>query len=304
VTNEPTQQTMIVDEDGVGIWVYIWEPTARSLGVIHILHGIGEHARRYDRLAGALATAGYAVIADDHRGHGRTGKDANALNDLGPRGMLGALDAVGTVTEFARGRHGDLPVILLGHSWGSFLAQKAVERTGNRVDGLILSGSTLRVAEHIATGDLNARFAPARTSYDWLSRDRAEVDRYLADPLCGGLRLSALSNEDLDVLAGPPGSAVSRELPVLLVSGSEDPVGGQLGNEALAMAYRAVGLTDLEMRVHRGGRHEMFNETNRDAVTREVVGWLDHRFGRGEERDRLNAEASTFGAPREPGVEG
>jgi alpha-beta hydrolase superfamily lysophospholipase len=269
----------VADPDGVTIYVYQWRPAGPPRGVVHVAHGMGEHARRYDPVAEALVKAGFAVYADDHRASGRTGAEGPGLGDLGPRGMEGALDALHAVTTFAAAREPGVPVILLGHSWGSMLAQREADRWGRELDGLILSGSTLMVPEYLSVlgGDPNSPFEPAATPYDWLSRDDAEVRKYLDDPWCGfevAFEVPLLMD-----LAGAPQPSLPPALPVLVVNGSQDAVGGfSGGGAALARAYLGLGLTDVTYLGYEGGRHELFNETNRDEVFADLTSWLEARF--------------------------
>lgn len=264
----------VVDEDEVTVFVYRWTPKGSPRAAVQILHGMGEHARRYDRVALALTAAGYVVYADDHRASGRTGAEGGGLGNLGPRGMLGAVDSVHAVTARIRQDHPGLPVFMLGHSWGSFLAQKFVDRWGNELAGLVLSGSTLLVLEYTNLGDFNEPFTPVRTPYDWLSRDDAEVDKYIADPWCG-IEV-AFPMEELLHLAGEPSASIPKTLPILVFNGTKDAVGGvNSGGRALADAYRAVGVEDVRYLEYDEGRHELFNETNRDEVTTDVIDWLN-----------------------------
>ena len=238
-----------------------------------------EHARRYDRVAHALLGAGFAVYADDHRASGRTGAEGPGLGDLGPRGMEGALEALHAVTAFAAAEEPGVPVILLGHSWGSMLAQREVDRWGGELAGLVLSGSTLMVPQYleVLNGDPNAPFQPAQTPYDWLSRDPAEVQKYIDDPWCG-FEVAFEVPRLLD-LAGSPQPALPAGFPVLVLNGSQDAVGGfSGGGAALAEAYRGLGLGDVTHLGYDGGRHELFNETNRDQVLADLLGWLGSRF--------------------------
>lgn len=270
------ETTTVLDPDGVAIYVYRWLPRGRPKAAVHVAHGMGEHARRYERIAAALCVAGYAVYADDHRASGRTGLEGGGLGNLGPRSMEGAIDALHAVTTQVRAEHPDLCVHLVGHSWGSFLAQRVVERWGDELRGVVLSGSTLLVDRFRLAGDPNALFQPAVTPYDWLSRDEHEVALYLADPWCGFE--VAFPVDDLRQLAGPPVGGVPTGLGVLVLNGSQDVVGGvNGGGEALADAYRSLGLADVTYRGYPGGRHELFNETNRDDVTADLIEWLDHR---------------------------
>ncbi len=268
-----------------------WEPPQNPRGVVQISHGVAEHGPRYDRLAAALTAAGYAVYAHDHRGHGSSISDQVTLGGFGAAGWSGLVADLVALGDRIHGEQLDLPLFLVGHSMGSFALQEAILDRSDLYAGAVLSGSTALdvftagLAE--AGGDsvdltaFNAGFEQ-RTGYEWLSRDEAEVDKYVADPLCGfdldpetipALFGSAARLGDPEALAG-----IRSDLPILLVSGDADPLagGGQLV-EVLGQRYRDAGVTDVTVRLFPGARHEIFNETNRDEITAYVIDWLaDH----------------------------
>lgn len=262
------------DPGGVRVRLYRWTPTGEATALVHLAHGMGEHARRYDRLAVALSSAGYEVWADDHRGSGATGAEGPGLGILGPGGMEGAVESLQAAVAHVAATRPDLRLHLVAHSWGSFMAQRIAERRGEELAGLVLSGSTLLAGGYLPAGDLNERFEPAETPYDWLSRDRAEVGKYLADPWCG-LEVS-FDVAELAHLAGPPSDTVPPGLPILVLNGTDDPVGGSNGGgRALADAYLELGVADVTYRGYEAARHELFNETNREEVIADLVDWLD-----------------------------
>ncbi|MST33602.1 alpha/beta fold hydrolase [Acidimicrobiaceae bacterium USS-CC1] len=271
--SEP-ESSSFTDPGGVTVHLYRWVPAGPPRALVHLAHGMGEHARRYDRVAAALTAAGYEVWADDHRASGRTGAEGAGLGDLGPGGMQGAVESLHAAVAHVAATRPDLAVHLVGHSWGSFLAQRIAERWGGDLAGLVLSGSTLLAGEYLTLGDPNERFQPAATPYDWLSRDPAEVRAYLDDPWCGFE--VAFDVAELVHLAIPPADSIPPGLPILVVNGSEDSVGGfNGGGAALADAYRELGVVDVTYREYPGARHELFNETNRDEVLADLVAWLD-----------------------------
>ena len=282
-------QLQIEAGDGLALTACKWETAKLPKAVVQVAHGAAEHLGRYDRLARDLNRAGYAVLGSDHRGHG-----VNCLHgpgDFGPRGFAGVVDDLRAVAEAGRARHPGLPLVLFGHSMGSFAAQAFFAHHADLIDGLVLSG-TAAIDELIASGDLtsgfeacNAAFEPARTPFDWLSRDAAEVDAYMADPLCGvDLKLTSLASMPATVAgvrsAERLSTAVARQVPVYVISGADDPIVGpdQRNARAVVDSYRAAGLRDIEHKIYVGGRHEMINETNREEVTRDLVRWLDARF--------------------------
>jgi alpha-beta hydrolase superfamily lysophospholipase len=266
----------VKDADGLTTVALRWLPVRSPRAVVHVMHGWGEHAMRYDRLAKRLTDAGIAVYADDHRGHGRTGQVNGATGDLGPGGMGGVVEAVHAVSERATGAHPGAPFFALGHSWGSMILGRYLRTWSDELDGALLTGTTYRAVGGTAPTNLNERFEPARTPYDWLSRDAAEVDAYVADPMCGFevMRGRPTADDDARLIDNP----IRPSLPVLIFNGGDDPVGGAEGGRLLAEHYRGLGLTDVTLAVYDGARHELFNEVNRDEVTADVLAWLEARI--------------------------
>ena len=178
--------------DGTRIAVYRWDPAGEPRGAVQLTHGMGEHAQRYGHVARALNEAGFVVYAQDHRGHGASA-DPLALGDLGEGGWPGLVDDIGRLSARIRAEHPGLPLILLGHSMGSFAVQQYLFDHSADVDGVVLTGTAaidllegaLDLDQPIDLSAFNAPFEPARTDYDWLSRDEAVVDAYVADPRCG-----------------------------------------------------------------------------------------------------------------------
>lgn len=256
---------------------YCWLGGAPPRAIVQIAHGRGEHAQRYARFAAECVRAGLAVYASDHRGHGHTAAPGE-LGDFGPAGFAGLAADMAVLTHRVRHEHPGVPIILMGHSMGSFAAQLYLHDHAGLLAGLILSGSAaldLRYAELSAPMDYNAHFQPQRTPYDWLSRDEAEIDAYLADPLCG-FALRPASQASM-VAAAPqmtPRGPLNR-LPVLLLTGDHDPVNGNLRwFHPLVDRYVAAGAV-VSSQVYPGGRHEMLNEINRDQVTAALIDWIN-----------------------------
>ncbi|MFI8367879.1 lysophospholipase [Streptomyces sp. NPDC085466] len=276
--------------DGVRVHVHTWHPEGRVRGVVQIAHGMGEHGLRYAPLAAHLTARGYAVHAPDQRGHGRTMHAGPG--HLGADGWNRLVDDLATLTRTTRDRHPGVPVVLLGHSMGSFAAQQFLLDHAELVDGVALSGTTAvdalitalataAPAGHGPFGPFNAPFAPVRTEADWLSRDEAQVDAYLADPLCGfGLDLQGLAHmaDAAGRLAAPAG--IPAGLPVALLVGDRDPLNGRLAHtDLLVSRYREAGLTDLTYHRYEGARHEVLNETNRAEVVADLTAWIDRVTG-------------------------
>jgi alpha-beta hydrolase superfamily lysophospholipase len=273
--------------DGTEIQAYRWDAPGDPRAIVQIAHGMGEHAARYRRLAEALTAAGYVVYANDHRGHGRTAGSAEHHGDLGPGGWSGLVSDLGALGAVARAEHPGIPLVLLGHSMGSFALQTYLLDHSADLDGAVLSGTT--AGDVIAPGidpnaevDLSAFNAPfeARTGYEWLSRDDAEVDLYVADPDCGfGLNpAGAGSMLDALLVSGDPErlGRIRADLPILVFSGDADPLaGGGPLVELVASRYREAGVQDVTVILYPAARHEIFNETNRDEVTADLLTWLD-----------------------------
>ncbi len=306
--NSTRPTTVLSASDGHSIRLRQWLPDADPQAVILILHGLAEHSARYERFAKAANERGMAVVGYDHRGHGPTASVGRPAHYANHNGWNSVVSDVGHVVRAVRQAFPNTPVALLGHSMGSYIAQSFAMRLPETIDLLILSGSTspnrteVRAARFIAWlissasragsparllntlsfGKFNDAFKPNRTEFDWLSRDPAEVDKYIADPLCGQLASNRLW---FDLLGGlleiSKEGAVSqlpRGLPVLIFGGEKDPVGGKAGMTRLHAAYLDAGLSDVTLQLYADGRHEILNETNRDAATADLLNWVQARL--------------------------
>jgi len=297
----PADSFEVSANDGHRIIGTSWPGSGPPSLVMQIFHGLGEHRARYSRFAALANAVGVAVVCHDHRGHGPRANvpgyfaDENGWQRLVSDGLR--------VTEHIEQRFGGLPIVLLGHSMGSYIAQSYAMRHSSHIAALILSASTwpqkgklipgrmlakfeaLRLGKQgrsalldkLGFGDFNKPYEPARTKFDWLSRDPQEVDKYIEDPLCGGPYTCGLWSDVmgglLEIGSDEALAKIPRELPILLTGGSDDPVGGQKGITALERHYATTGHTDLMCQIYAGGRHEMFNETNRDEFSADVLQW-------------------------------
>lgn len=280
---------------------YLHWPVENARAAVVIAHGMVEHPARYDDLAKYLTESGIAVYGIYHIGHG---PDAEVLNHMGAGDFDRCVDNLHELVQLAAAET-EAPVILLGHSMGSFLSQLYVTRYHD-LTGLILSGSTkaapiAKMGAVIATvltalskdktrpspfmnamafGAYNKAFSDARTDFDWLSRDGEQVDRYIADPYCGSI-CSISFYKNLTCGMAEMGKAdavqnVSKDLPVYIQGGSMDPVSDMgKGLYALRDQYTALGLARVELDVYEGARHEIFNETNRMEVYRNTLAFID-----------------------------
>lgn len=255
--------------------------------VLQVAHGMGEHARRYLEPLAALIEAGWVVYADDHRGHGLTATRPEDLGEFGKNGAALIVEDLRRLTSLARAEHPDLPLILLGHSLGSFFAQAFVFDHSGAIDGLVLSGTAAfgdRTEAPRRLDEVRVEGEAARTPFDWLSRDPAQVDAYIADPLCGFSRKpggdSGFGRLAARVRDAAEIAKIRKDLPVYIFVGDKDPVNRNLDLlKPLVERYAAAGLTDLEVKVYPGGRHEMLNEINRAEVIADLTRWLERVAG-------------------------
>jgi alpha-beta hydrolase superfamily lysophospholipase len=273
--------------DGLRIACARWDSREPSRGIVQIAHGLGEHIGRYLGLIEVLVGAGLVVYGNDHRGHGRTALSSKQFGDFGEGGFRLLVEDMVRLSEIAKEETPEKPLILLGHSMGSFAAQLYAFDHSYLLGGLALSGSgaldgVVRLAKSAPPGEdniLNAPFAPARTPFDWLSRDPAVVDVFMKDPLCFGA-LQPAANESFfaasSELADPSRlRQIRQDLPIYVFSGSEDPVGQQLeGVRLLIDRYHQAGIRDINHHFYQGGRHEMLNEINRGEVQTNLLLWI------------------------------
>ncbi len=301
-----TSQFTFTGADGQKIAAYSWVPADPAKAVVQIAHGASEHAARYGRLADRLVASGYAVYAQDHRAHGRTADEYGRFGVARPGGWEAIIDDTHRLTEHVKGEHPGAPIVLFGHSMGSFIAQAYLQRWGDELAGLVLSGTAgglglddamMGMILGLGEGDgadqpsevFGAMFAgfnepfhaDGATGFEWLSRDEAEVQKYVADPWCG----FPLSNGYVaDMLGGTAAmwtdeaeSAIRRDLPIYVMSGEHDPVGGENVQSVrdLVARYEALGAGPISVKLYPDGRHEMLNELNRDEVEADLVAWID-----------------------------
>jgi alpha-beta hydrolase superfamily lysophospholipase len=283
----PHSTETLKGRDGTPVVLHRWTPDGPVRGVVVLAHGMGEHAPRYDHLATTLNDAGFLVQGPDHRGHGAT---AGAVEKLGivPGGWEAVVDDIDMIIDGTHDEFPDQPVVLLGHSMGSFVAQQYLAAHSDKLTALALSGTAsvdplleaLDLSGPVDLSAFNAPFAPARTDFDWLSRDEAQVDAYIADDYCG----FGLPGDDAKkmfaasaALADPANLAgVRTSLPVYITVGDMDPVNGQLALlNLLTGRLDAAGLTDVTVTVWPQARHEVFNETNRAEVEADLLAWLN-----------------------------
>jgi alpha-beta hydrolase superfamily lysophospholipase len=296
--------------DGPEIFVYKWSPDAgtKPKAAVQIAHGAAEHALRYERFAGYLTKAGYVVYANDHRGHGKTAGDLKKAGIAGPDGWNGIMRDMHQLSDIIRQENPGLPLIFFGHSMGSLIAQNYIENWGDELKGAVLTGTfgslggdpaaivAMCEQEVQANGEdapsqlfanmfvgFNQPFRP-KTGFEWLSRDEAEVQKYVDDPWCGFPFSNRLVIDFFNGAAhiwSPENEArIPKELPLLIASGELDPAGGNGASvKELVDRYRANGMTNIQIKFYPQARHEILNETNRDEVQRDIMAWMDRQVG-------------------------
>ncbi|MCS5720680.1 lysophospholipase [Herbiconiux sp. CPCC 203407] len=303
---------VFVDEVGVRITYYGWTVT-RPKAVVQISHGVGEHGARYASLAADLNEAGYSVYAADQRGHGATGLaqhggDRSKLGRLGPGGLRATVDDIRQLGVRIAREHPGVPLVLLGHSWGSLMVQKLVNSPAlTHYAGIVLSGTAYRMPGSMDGGDLTRKHRPvavpgqspiAGNGFEWLSRDVAAQERAAGDELMFPAEVLKLFGlPDALRLFGRPAKRLDADVPLLILVGSDDTLGGRRSAEKLRDAYRTRSkLTDVTLTVYDDARHEIFNETNRLEVVADLVAWLDSRVA------VAPASADSPTAPGAPGA--
>ena len=283
-----------------------WLPQGESRGVVQIVHGVAEHMDRYGHVAQFLNELGWVVCGEDHLGHGRTAREGEYGFFAPSDGWDYVVRDVRRLRELGGAQWPGLPYVLLGHSMGSFLTRTYLIRWPGTLDGVVLSGtgqepaalvalgrvlagalSALRgpryvspMVSRMSLGAYNKKFRPNRTSADWISRDEAVVDRYLQDPLCTFQPTVSMFRDMMTglqfIARGENLARMDPDTPVYFLSGDQDPVGSMgAGVRRVEAMFRAAGCRDVTARLYPGGRHEMFNEINRQQVLEELAGWLE-----------------------------
>ncbi|PRR83434.1 alpha/beta hydrolase [Clostridium vincentii] len=301
------EQFNFIDEEKKRIVYYKWKSDDNNVkGIVQIAHGMEERAGRYDYFAKKLNKAGYVVYANDHRGHGATAKNKEDLGYIADNdGFNLMVKDMHQLTDIIKDENPNIPVILFGHSMGSFLSLRYVELYGENIDSLILSGTNGKpksitklgiliskheikkhgrkhlsnVMERLAIGGYNKNFMPYRTSSDWLSSDKEEVDKFVADEYCGFICTSSFY---FDLLRGlwemhetNNLGRIPKRLPIHMVSGEMDPVGNQgKGVISLYETLKKIGLENVNYKLYKDGRHEMLHEINKDEVIHNIIEWI------------------------------
>ncbi len=283
------------------------DPDGEVRGIVQIAHGIAEHVERYDDFARFLAENGFVVFANDHLGHGKSINDESELGFFAETGGWEmAVEDMRKLHDIAAAQFPELPYFLFGHSMGSFLARTYIIYFRSGLNGVILSGTGQQpkalvvggkllgklemnkkgakykseTLNNLAFGKYNDGFDTPRTISDWLSRDEAEVDKYIADPLCGYIPSAGLFHDmmcGIEFISKPRNvQRMKKDLPVYFMSGDADPVGEN--GKGVLRAYKsflAAGMKDVAMKLYHEGRHEMLNELNKEEVYKDILNCIE-----------------------------
>ncbi len=284
---------------------FFWLPDEEPRAVVQLTHGMSEYINRYDPFARFLAENGFAVVGHDHLGHGETAKSEADLGFFTDRdGDRIVIDDIHLITLEAKKRFPGKKIILLGHSMGSFMTRRYLAVYSKDLDGAVIMGTgnipgalagvgkfcakvsvrfrggryRSKFLTALALGSNNKPFKPNRTPVDWLSRNNDNVDRYVKDPLCGFFFTSAAYRDFFTVLgklAKKEGfDTIRRDIPLLIISGELDPVGGKKACTAVKAQYDQLGFTDVTLKLYPEDRHEILNETDRDQVFSDILQWI------------------------------
>lgn len=292
-------------QDQTDIYIKKWESKKPKL-IVQIVHGMGEHINRYDEFASFLADHHTTVYGNDHRGHGKTGERQEHMGHIADKnGFEKVVKDLHEINQLIEEEHPGIPVILLGHSMGSFLARRFIQLYGEKIDGVILSGTgshpgfAIKLAVFIAKlertrlgnrtpskllnmlifGQYVKSVNNPETKFDWLTRDKNKVQKYINDSLAGTTPSASFFLDlfnGLDIIHHPKElQSIPKDLPILFISGTEDPVGNKTKGVFQVMdAYYQAGINNVTAVFYEEGRHESLNEINRNTVFKDIYQWL------------------------------
>ncbi len=300
---------IISAENDVDIFVYSWMPDdVNSVkGIIQIAHGMAEHAARYEEFAAYMTQHSYAVFANDHRGHGKTaGSMENTGIISGNNSWKAVLHDMLLLNQHIHISFPDKKIILMGHSMGSFYVRAYLDVYPETISSVIISGTAWHPAlllsfglgvaklqcllkgdgnrshllDKLSFGAFNAKFKPNKTPFDWLSRDQELCQRYIDDAYCGFVCTSSFFRELFRLLKYVHRKdlylKLSKDFPILLFSGSMDPVGDfSKGPQKMYHYLKHKGLSNVKLKLYPEGRHEMLNEIDRSEVFDDVTTWIN-----------------------------
>lgn len=298
--------------DGTEIFAIKWaaEIEENPRAIVQIAHGMAEHIQRYESFAHELVSHHCIVYGNDHRGHGKTGIMNNSLGYFADQdGFEKVVSDMVYLTKIIEKENPSVPIFLLGHSMGSFLSRRYIQLYGEKLTGVILSGTggdpgflgkigriiagremknkgqktPSPLLNKLTFGSYNKGFRPNRTEFDWLCSDETEVDKYIADPFCGGVFTSGFFNDllkGLEIINKPSNiMSIPLELPIYLISGSKDPVGSNTkGVMKTYQAFKNAGIKDVNYKFYDNARHEILKEINKEEVITDIINWINNHL--------------------------
>jgi len=306
--NKSNEGSFIKGQDGKDVFVYCWDDVSHPKAVVQIFHGMAEHAERYKDFAKYLNQQGYIVYADDHRGHGKTAGNVEDLGYIGEDGFNQIVEDEHTIMKDIKEKYRSLPVIIFGHSFGSFIAQEFIIRYGEEVSATVLCGSAARkglevslgqkisalekylfgernqskLLDYLSFNNYNKGIKDSTSKFAWLSRDPEEVRKYEDDPYCGRLFTTGFFYylfQGLSQLYVKERLAqIPKELPIFIIAGDRDPVGNQGRSvKKLHSFYKEANVKDVQCKLYKGGRHELLNEINKNEVFNDIATWVKEK---------------------------
>lgn len=294
----------ITSHDEKKIFLCVWDNVKNPKGVVQIIHGMGEHIRRYENIANYLNSKGFIVYGDDHRGHGETAEGLDKIGYIGTDGFNKIVKDEKYITNMIKNNHPSLPIFICGHSFGSFISQEYLNRYSNSIDGVILCGSALQkglgpvIGRAVSTtqmlfglGKKKAKFITNITNNiftkkindkddSWLTSDREEIKKIENDKFCNhtltinfyyhmfkGFKTLYKSNKNKNI---------RKDIPILIIAGNADPVGnyGEAVKELTAY-YKSLGLSNVSLKIYDGKKHELFNELGREEIFEDLNNWIE-----------------------------
>ncbi len=297
--------------DDLDLFTYKWSPETAPKALLLLVHGSVEHAFRYKHFAEKLTSAGFLVYAPDMRGHGKTAEKTGLFSYMADKnGWELTVQDLKKLSDHMEELHPDLPLFIFGHSMGSFLVRDYISRFGNQTIAAIITGSTLgkpilakaglilssiirlfkdqksksKLFHNMLYGKLNDEVPNPNTDVDFISRDVQEVGKYVEDSMCGctvtieyaaQLALGSLNTAKPETFRNTPDN-----LPIYILSGTNDPVGGKKAKDVVALVeqFQKYGSKGVELKLYEGARHELVNEINKEEIMQDIILWMNNQL--------------------------
>ncbi|MDV4152320.1 alpha/beta fold hydrolase [Clostridium sp. AL.422] len=299
---------IFTNSEGSNISYLKWGSNKKPKGIIQLVHGMSEYIQRYDYFAQKLVADGYLVYGHNHCGHGDSSESIDKLGDIeGENKFYTMLEDIKVLNSIIKKENEGMPIILFGHSMGSFLSQRYIQEYGETIDGLILSGSNgkpklftkagvlvckfemmlkgkgnrSKLMDKLSFGGFNSSVKSPNTDFDWLCSDDKEVNKYIEDDFCGFIYTTEfyldLINGLWDIYKQENLDKIKKfNIPIFIFSGDRDPV-GYMGKGIIDLynTYNRIGVKEVNYKLYKGYRHEMLNEFNKDEVISDIISWVN-----------------------------